>query len=689
MEKKIEILFQQPHVQSFISENPQTARWLESQESSNRYLLMLVIAAGQGAAVFDGFDPETLSGVDPFLSTLRDLERFYDAIGGILGYQATVLKLLESRDSAGKIPENTTYRKPEGMDLERENLEVRQMVRFGIESLPKLAQVFVVGGAGDRLSLVCDVEDEPLPAAQLHMCGKTLLEGLIRDVQALEYLYYKLHGRQVVIPLALMTSHEKHNHYRILKLLEENDWFQRPRESIRLFTQPLVPMVDERGGWIVDKPLHPMLKPGGHGAIWKLAMDQGIFDWFEGAGKEKGLVRQINNPVAGTDYGLLAFLGAGFSGDKDFGFAACPRLPNAAEGTDILIEQVVENGYRYSISNIEYTEFERRGIKDEPVSDDYPYSCFPANTNILFFDFDAIREAQSRCPIPGMLMNMKNSVECKGRELIAGRLESTMQNIADAIDNVFPEPIDSCDSLRSYITFNKRRKTLSVAKNAFDPDKSVNGTPQGCLYEMMENMRELFVDRCGMVLPDLGDKKKYLEEGPGFLIFFHPGLGPLYSVVAEKVRGGSMASGSDMVLEIAELEMENLELEGSLLIEAEAVLGHAEKGVLTYSEQTGRCRLKNVVVKNKGIDRSSSENIFWKNALVRQETLEIRLQGCSEFVAEGVTFEGNQHLVVPDGKRMTAYEEGGELKFRLEALEKPLGWSYSYGENDSLELSKI
>jgi hypothetical protein len=27
-----------------------------------------------------------------------------------------------------------------------------------------------------------------------------------------------------------------------------------------------------------------MMKPGGHGAIWKLMHDEGVFDWLQGAG---------------------------------------------------------------------------------------------------------------------------------------------------------------------------------------------------------------------------------------------------------------------------------------------------------------------------------------------------------------------------------------------------------------------
>ena len=40
--------------------------------------------------------------------------------------------------------------------------------------------------------------------------------------------------------------------------------------------QPLVPVVDAADGrWLLTRPLGLMMKPGGHGAIWKLMHDEG------------------------------------------------------------------------------------------------------------------------------------------------------------------------------------------------------------------------------------------------------------------------------------------------------------------------------------------------------------------------------------------------------------------------------
>lgn len=127
-----------------------------------------------------------------------------------------------------------------------------------------------------------------------------------------------------------------------------------------------------------------MMKPGGHGVIWKLLLDAGVFDWLAAQDRQAAVVRQIrcaawrwlarrqrlkgvrhdalaqhtpslhqtnppvlfspsssrhptrSNPMAGTDTTLLALAGAGFPARRAFGFASCERAVGAAEGMNVL-----------------------------------------------------------------------------------------------------------------------------------------------------------------------------------------------------------------------------------------------------------------------------------------------------------------------------------------------------------------
>eukprot|EP00854_Cymbomonas_tetramitiformis_P017688 gene17688-21074_t len=114
-----------------------------------------------------------------------------------------------------------------------------------------------------------------------------------------------------------MTSAAKRNHERVLHICEEMDWFGRSEECFRLVQQDLVPVVTTVcGQWRINASLEPELKPGGHGVLWKLARDKGVFRWFKENKREAAIVRQISNPMAGTDSTLLALGGMGHKQKK-------------------------------------------------------------------------------------------------------------------------------------------------------------------------------------------------------------------------------------------------------------------------------------------------------------------------------------------------------------------------------------
>lgn len=72
--------------------------------------------------------------------------------------------------------------------------------------------------------------------------------------------------------------------------------------------------------------------------------DEGVFEWLAQAGAQAALVRQISNPLAGTDTTMLALAGSGFEKRRAFGFMSCERAVGAAEGMNVLQEQRVSRG---------------------------------------------------------------------------------------------------------------------------------------------------------------------------------------------------------------------------------------------------------------------------------------------------------------------------------------------------------
>lgn len=727
LDNKLQVIVSHSTTSNFLSLYPGLRDLISQLDIANRYLIMSVIAIGQGPAVFsnvlDENDISFESSLNSFLLLISPIEKCYESFGGIVGYHLEVIKRIDQKNTLREPGEREnsdfvtlTYYEPEGIDFTNPTPQTKQKefwaVRQGLEFMSEIAEIYPIGGAAERLNLQDDATGELLPAAQLVFCGKTLLEGLIRDLQGREYLHYKLFGSQLTTPIAAMTSHERRNHQRVLLLCEQQGWFGRGKDNFRFFIQPLVPMITLEGDWAMKSPLQPILKPGGHGLLWKSAADDGIFDWLKSRGYTKALVRQINNPIAGIDNGLLILSGIGSHDHKGFGFASCPRLLGSAEGMNVLRERKLASGeYDYCVTNVEYTEFEQQGLSDTPVKPGSAFSRLPANTNILFIDIKSIEEAITRCSIPGLLINTKSVVSLqtadgKIKEARACRLESTMQNIADYMVNKYPRqlPKGKRNDLTTFLTFNSRVKTISTVKQAFQTGESKD-TPEKCFYELMLNYQNLLQDDCGMiilsssrtavsrVIPDLQseyDFDQYLKHGPLITVLFHPALGGVFAVIAQKISGGRIHRGSEWVMEIAEAYVEDLDLDGSLIVEADAMMGakDSEGKIIFDSEKCGKCTLINVKVKNRGLNPHDGHQA-WKRRVERAQCAHIIIQGSGEFHAQDVTLEGDVKYIVPDGERWSVSSFQGKTIFKKEKIQQSTWkWVYAFDDNSNITLSR-
>ncbi|KAL6841388.1 hypothetical protein ACP4OV_028906 [Aristida adscensionis] len=634
------------------------------------------------------------------LKFLGDIEEFYDCIGGIIGYQILALELLSASKDRMHRPSKdkfVDFHVPEGHNLLDDTEYASQAALWGIEGLPELGEIYPIGGAGDRLGLMDTDTGESLPAALLPYCGRSLLEGLVRDLQAREFLHFKIFGNQCITPVAVMTSSVKNNHEHIIAICERLDWFGRGRENFRLFEQPLVPVVNaEDGKWLISKSLFPVGKPGGHGAIWKLACDRGIFQWFRHHGRKGATVRQVSNVVAATDLTLMALAGIGLRRNKKLGFASCERRPGATEGVNVLIEkQNLDGLWSYGITCIEYTEFEKYGIPEPAVITGSSQVSYPANTNILYVDLQAVEEVGSRknasC-LPGMVLNLKKAVSYMdhlGFDAAGGRLECTMQNIADSFANTYnyrcSKAIES--ELDTFIVYNERKRVTSSAKRKLkSEDRSLHQTPEGSLLDIMRNAHDL-LSSCSIEIPVVKDNSEYLCSGPPFLIFLHPALGPFWDIIRQKFSGGSVSEGSELQIEVAEFLWKDVELDGSLIIQADNIMGSTKRNrngeqILHYGARCGRCRLQSVKIMNEGINWISPSNVYWKHDVERSESVKIILHGNAEFEAKDVVLKGNHIFEVPDGHKMCIVQDRTGFNVQLDPISEEMmnsgTWYWKY-----------
>ena len=601
----------------------------------------------------------SLVALNDILEKLEPVDEFYEDLGGLKGYFDTLIDLLHPKSQQ---VDSRAYHAPNFIDISELTKDVLQTVDDGISSVPFMAEMFALGGAADRLLLKDAISNQQLPAAKLQFAGKSLLARLIEDIQAREYLYFLQTGKQIVTPIAIMTSLEKNNHGHIVQMLEESNFFGRPAESFKLFIQPLVPVINETGDFLLTQDCELVLKPGGHGVIWKLANQKNVFSWLKTLGKTKLLIRQINNPVAGVDYGILSFLGIGFKEDKKFGFASCPRLVKAAEGVNVLVQAETNEGRKMVLTNIEYCDFAKFGIEDKPRNIGEQYSRFSSNTNLLFADIEAIVQAVKEKPYPGLLFNLKPGqyIDKQGQNHVVcmGRLESTMQNIAD----VFEESCNDCLIPKdTFITYNKRHKTISTTKKAYEAGACELETPQSCFYDLMTSARELLFENCNFTLPERKTLQESLQTFPEIIFLYHPCLGPVFPSIGKKIQRGSLAEKSFLRLEIGSVAISDLNLDGALDVIARSVIGADEElGHLIFSTKVGNVELRNVKVQNSGLDVDQSQP-FWRGDYHFKEKLHVELLGNSRFIAENVTFYGNMKFIVEDGYCCHVYEKNGEI----------------------------
>lgn len=658
LEKRSALIKNFPVVKNFLEKSFDLKKSLSNLSEEKKYALYSLLAIGQGEQLLPPGNFPTKDVLNELLHQLLIVEEFYREIGGIVGYHITCLQLLAEKETRKK---KGIYHTPQAQSIDSYDDFVRENVIAGIRNLPFIAEMYPVGGAADRLSLRDEITGEFQIAATLEFAQKSLLEWLINDLQAREFVYWKLFGKQISIPIVLMSSEEKNGTKHLQNLLSEKKWFGRKKEDFFLFSQPLIPTMNSEGTWCVKGPSQLLLKPGGHGVIWKLAKETGALDWLEKKGRTKALMRQINNLVAGNDYGLLAFLGIGFSQNKDFGFASCPRAKGVSEGVNV----VIETREGFSLTNIEYCDHEHFQVDEENLL---------ANTNILFVDLKTIEKLLPSCPIPGMLVNAKKMKyknhlgHIKEEEIL--RLESMMQNIADAL-------IEKDLMKRTFLTSNRRRKTISTIKKEFAFGSSMLQTPEQCFLDLLENARDLLVNFCDFEIPSMRDPSSFFLEGPLFIFLYHPAFGPQYEIIAQKLRGGRIAMGSEVKIHIADLYAENLDVDGSLQILTDAIMGHIdEEGILNFSESTGKCILKRVKVRNSGINREASRS-FWKDEIVHREKCEILIEEGGEFYAEDVILRGDLRLRVPSGVKVTASMNEGRLELMEEVLSQP-SWKWRY-----------
>ncbi|MCL6756315.1 MAG: hypothetical protein M3A24_04085, partial [Candidatus Rhabdochlamydia oedothoracis] len=132
----------------------------------DQLILKSILVINQGH-LFYPFDKNQIKNL---LKDLYPIESFYQSIGGIVGYHATMLSLFANHTLSH---EHKGYEQPECIDIAQEDSSTCKYILQGLYALPYLAEIYPVGGAADRLQLMDPVTHASLPAANLELCGRS------------------------------------------------------------------------------------------------------------------------------------------------------------------------------------------------------------------------------------------------------------------------------------------------------------------------------------------------------------------------------------------------------------------------------------------------------------------------------------------------------------------------------------
>jgi UDP-N-acetylglucosamine/UDP-N-acetylgalactosamine diphosphorylase len=269
-----------------------------------------------------------------------------------------------------------------GSDTDRAQGE--ELIRQG-----KVACLILAGGQGSRLGI-----DAPKGTfAVSPIKGKSLFQLFSeRTLSAATRAERSLH-------LAVMTS--PLNHLSTQAFFETHQNFGLPSSHLHFFEQSVLPLCDDRGNWLLEKPGQLAEGPDGNGNALHLLYRSGLYEKWRADGVEYVNVILVDNPLA--DPFDAELIGYHFRTQADLVLKAVPRA-SASEKMGIVVAQ------QGGIHVVEYSEISDRDLLALNADGTPRFSI--ANTSLFSFHMDFIQQVATdpHCTLPLHLARKKASV---------------------------------------------------------------------------------------------------------------------------------------------------------------------------------------------------------------------------------------------------------------------------------------
>lgn len=493
------------------------------------------------------------------LAQAAALDRQYP--GGLAAYVDNARKLLADAAAGANPFEGARPAVPRGVVSEPGSPDFASAEAEGLAQAGAAAFVLVAGGLGERLGHPGIKVALPVELAT----GRSFLELYIRHILAFERAADPDGSRNLRLPLAIMTSDDTHGP--TAAFLERNRNFGMESAQILLVKQEKVPsLVDAQARFALcaDDPFRIETKPHGHGDVHSLLHLSGLAARWKAEGRKWVVFFQDTNALSFR--AIPAALGVSSREGLHMNSLAVPRRAKEAAGG--IVEMRFPGG-RVLTVNVEYNQLDpllRATVNPEgDVPDASGFSPYPCNINVLVFSLGPYEETLRRHggAVPEFV-NPKYADAARTVFKKPTRLECMMQD--------YPRQLASCAGVGftrfdRWVSFSAVKNSLEEAAAKARAGLPPEGAGSGEMDWYAAGRR--FLELCGWRV-ERGPEREFggllLSTGP--VVSLDPLLAPTLEALRRRLKGGRISGRSALVIEGAEVEVEDLDLDGALVIRA-------------------------------------------------------------------------------------------------------------------------
>lgn len=533
------------------------ANW-EILSESNQQLVATLIENGQAHLFADWDAPGTHDDAKTaFLESLAKIDGSYP--GGLVGYIINARKLLAEAATGANPFEGLSPEQPEKVDLNAFDETMEHYENIGAKQFDKVGIVLVAGGLGERLGyngIKLDIAVEVLEST-------TYLKHYADNLLAMEARMETPRPVPFVIMVSKDTGPKTH------ASLEANNYFGLKREQVYILQQELVPAIaDNDGALALESKYELILKPHGHGDIHMLLHTSGVAAKLEKEGIEYLMfIQDTNGPSFNT---LPAAIGVSIENGYDFNSLAINRVPGEAVGG---LAKLVGNGKELTL-NVEYNQLDpllRATISPEgDVANEFGFSMFPGNCNTLVIRTASyVQLLEASQGIIAEFVNPKYADETKSSFKKPTRLETMMQDLPKLFGESEKVGVTVFSRMWSFSP-NKNNVEDAAAKIASGGPADASATAESDFYASGRAR----LKAAGMKVEEAGEELILgVPFGLGPKVILRPSFAMSLAEGREKVSGGSISGESTLIIEGADITLENVELSGKSALVVKACDG--------------------------------------------------------------------------------------------------------------------